>query len=215
MKEKLFNQGYFLEKLDIPLNVLCQARSIKQKDLNWCIGCDSEKNVLRIPAAYSQVASFRPVIKIAMKSKLISEIFNGTQILNFSLFRQPFRGFGSQKLHRDNNNETNEIIGFISLDKINNFNGPLELKPYSHTKNSKFQYPKKKIKMIPGNIIWYLPKLEHRGTKNLSGETRRVIIISVTNKILHPEDIFDERKLLKKSKYKADDLQILLQLNGF
>ena len=213
MKETLFNQGYLIEKDAICPNALHQARSVKQNQINSCIACDSEKDVLRIPSAYGQISSFRPVIKQALKSQLLAEIFKGLQILNFSLLRQPFKGFGAQKLHRDNNKETEEIIGFISLDKIDNFNGPLELRPYSHIKNSKFKYPTKKIKMRPGDIIWYLPKLEHGGTKNLSGKSRRVIIISVTKQILHPKNSLDERKLLKKSNYTASDLRLLLPLN--
>ena len=203
------NQGFFLEKEVITGDALSEARDVTIDELKSAVLCSNEKHVFRIPAAYSQIPNFRPLIQQAMKSNIVQTTFKGRQLINFSLYREPFKGYGAQEVHRDSNGINEELIGFISLDTIDTKNGPLKLRPYSHRHNCEQDVELIAIGMGPGDIIWYDPRIEHCGTNNVSGNTRRAIIISITSEVLHPCDLLDERNILRQQKHTADDLKPL------
>ena len=128
--------------------------------------------------------------------------------------REPLKNCGEQSLHQDwfpndkNPLKVENMIGFVFLDKANKFNGTLRVVPKTHTKkgwvsdylkDTNLVHPDQKfINAESGDILLMNGSLWHSGSKNISGDRRRVIYIDYRTKNI-PQLLNQKRYLSKKT----------------
>jgi hypothetical protein len=122
--------------------------------------------------------------------------------------RNPLKGKGFQRLHIDwlpRKKKSEKYVGvvcFIFLDNVNKNNGPLRIVPGSHKstgwpdkKIDVYKFNKKEIKIYAkaGTICVMNLNLWHGGSNNISGNSRKAILIDIRRR--------DQAQLLNFKKY--------------
>ena len=165
-------------------DLLAEYKNLDKKSLGGFV----MGNLTTYPGKYSKII-FDLLIKSGL-DRIIEQItrdkFSEFDISIGGNFNLP--GGFNQHFHTDGLFGSNLIIVQVATENVNKFNGPLEIVLNTH--KSYFPYWKfffKKNKTLKfllsrGDIVIRTGDLWHRGTKNISKETRYLLGISLTKK---------------------------------
>jgi hypothetical protein len=158
-----------------------------------------EKLIVELDEANDQPGALRYHLDNINTIKLISPWLNNhllcSSILHFFetpqlkikyiRFREPLRGLGLQKWHYDwyFNSHEKRLEIFILFDQMNEVNGCTEIKNIENGNTEK-------ITASEGSLVLMDSRALHRGTRNKSGERRRVISLQIS-----PLGEDDDRKI--------------------
>lgn len=118
----------------------------------------------------------KPWLKNRILSSSISYFFETSELkIKYIRFREPIRGLGLQKWHCDwhFNSHEKRLELFILFDQMNEKNGCTEIKKIG---NGCIE----KIMASEGSLILMDSRVLHRGTRNRSGERRRVVSLQIS-----------------------------------
>ena len=194
IRELKKNGVYFESKANwLSKEALEDACSISLSSLKPELLNSLEPGVTRVQQAFTKIPEVQKIIEDLLDCVLLKKYFQKKPILNFLVFRSPNEGSGYQKPHRDgitpsNGDRANELVAFMPLDRVNLFNGGTIFFPKSHMDKELLSHrPGITMDAEPGDVVWMDPSLYHAGQININGKIRRMLIASVSSKLLHPE----------------------------
>lgn len=173
-----------------------------------------ELGVERVHAAYSRISGIRPLVAALRDSWLLKIAFGRSPVLNYSLWREPLRGFGDQPAHKDSTAylslAKSEIICFVPLDRCYSENGGTLFYPGSHRSQTSGPLPDPiSPNLEPGDVVWMLPTLTHKGQINYLGSRRRLLALSFAKNRLHPTRSDDDSGFINCVPHSEEDLELL------
>jgi ectoine hydroxylase-related dioxygenase (phytanoyl-CoA dioxygenase family) len=122
-----------------------------------------------------------PWIEALPMRSFISDFFaTNNFFITYVRCRSPLKNQGQQKYHRDWFTPKERLEVFIAVDGVNQENGPLEVSTSNKTSRI--------IVMDPGDICILDSETLHRGTRNISGKTRRLISLHIASQLKDDED---------------------------
>jgi hypothetical protein len=211
----LLRDGFLIQRAAVrSLPSFGKAQTQKVSNVNRHPLDEVEPGVDRVHAAYSRILGIRPLTAALRDSGLLKIVFGRSPVLNYSLWREPLRGFGDQPAHKDSTSslslEQSEIICFVPLDPCCSENGGTLFYPGSHRSQTS-NPPSDPIcpSLEPGDVVWMLPTLTHKGQINKLGSRRRLLALSFAQGRLHPTRADDDSAFIFSVPHSQEDLELL------